>query len=51
MKGAKVLSKYVAPRLKRSRALPSASNSADVSGWLSFNSPQSVLSALSIAAS
>src|SRR5215203_383104 len=47
MKGAKVLSKYAAPRLKRSHALRSASRSADVSGWLSFNSPQSILSALS----
>ena len=47
MKGAKVLGKYAAPRVKRSRALPSASHSADVSGWLSFNSPQSILSALS----
>ena len=48
MKGAKALSKYAAPRVKRSRALPSTSPSADVSGWLSFlNSPQSVLSALS----
>src|SRR5919107_1824868 len=47
MKGAKVLSKYAAPRLKQSRALPSASHSADVSGWLSYKSPQSVLSALS----
>jgi hypothetical protein len=47
MKGAKVLSKYAAPRSKRSRSLPSASHSADVLGWLSFKSPQSVLSALS----
>src|SRR5215203_4499636 len=47
MKGAKVLSKYAAPRLKRSHALRSPSRSADVSGWLSFNSPQSILSALS----
>src|SRR5215216_4622514 len=47
MRGAKVLSKYAAPRLKRSHALPSASRSADVSRWLSFNSPQSILSALS----
>jgi hypothetical protein len=47
MKGAKVSSKYAAPRLKRSYALRRASHSADVSGWLSFNSPQSILSALS----
>src|SRR5215217_6858692 len=47
MKGAKVLSKYAAPRLKRSHALRRASHSADMSGWLSFNSPQSILSALS----
>src|SRR5215210_2677606 len=47
MQGAKVLSKYAAPRLKRSRAQQRASHSSDVSGWLSFNSPQSVLSALS----
>ena len=47
MEGAKVLSKYAAPLLKRSRALPSASQSADVSGGLSFKSPQSILSALS----
>src|SRR5215217_5620835 len=53
MKGAKILKtlalrKYAATRLKQSRALPSASrSSADVSGWLSFNSPQSILSALS----
>ncbi len=46
-KGAKVLGKYAAPRLKRSDALPSASHSADVSRWLSSKSPQSVLSALS----
>jgi len=46
MKGAKILRKYAASRLKRSRELPSASHSGDVSGWLSFNSPQSVLSAL-----
>src|SRR5215211_1984549 len=47
MKGAKVLSKYAAPRLKRSHALRPASHSAAMSGWLSFNSPQSILSALS----
>ncbi len=47
MKGAKVLSKYAASRLKRSRTLPSASHSADVSGWLSFKSAQGALSALS----
>src|SRR5215217_1624058 len=46
MKGAKVLSKYAASRLKRSRELPSASHSGDVSGWLSFNSPQSAQYAL-----
>ena len=44
MKGAKVLSKYAAPRLKRSRDLPSASHSVDASGWLDF---KSILSALS----
>jgi hypothetical protein len=47
MKGAKVLSKYAAPPLKRSHALRRASHSAEVSGWLSFKSPQSILSALS----
>ena len=52
MKGAKVLkvlavSKYAATRLKQSRARQRASHSSHVSGWLSFNSPQSVLSALS----
>src|SRR5215217_2630021 len=47
MKGAKVFSKYAAPRLKQSRARQRASHSSHVSGWLSFNSPQSVLSALS----
>src|SRR5918995_58207 len=47
MKGAKVLSKYAAPRLKRSHAQPSASRSPDISGWLSYKSPQSILSALS----
>ena len=41
--GAKVLSKYAAPRLKRSRELPSASHSADAPGWLGFKSAQSVL--------
>jgi hypothetical protein len=44
MKGAKVLSKYAAPRLKRSRELPSTSLSADISGWLSFKSALSALS-------
>jgi hypothetical protein len=44
MKGAKVLSKYAASRLKRSRELPSASHSADISGWLSFKSALSALS-------
>ena len=44
--GAKVLGKYAAPRLKRSRELPSASQSADVSGGLGFKSPQGILSAL-----
>jgi hypothetical protein len=47
MNGAKVLGKYEAPRLKRSGALPSASQSADVSGWLSFKSALNALSALS----
>src|SRR5918998_681386 len=47
MKGAKGLSKYAALRLKRSHAQPSASRSPDISGWLSFKSPQSILSALS----
>jgi len=52
MKGAKVLktlalSKYAATRLKQSRARQRASHSSDVSGWLSYKSPQSILSALS----
>ena len=46
-KGAKVLSKYAATRLKRSRESPSTSHSAPVPGGLSFKSAQSVLSALS----
>ena len=50
MKGAKVLkvlavSKYAATRLTRARQR--ASHSGDVSGWLSYKSPQSILSALS----
>jgi hypothetical protein len=51
-KGAKVLSKYAASRLKRSHELPSASHSADISGWLSFKSAlshSSLLSFVSIA--
>jgi hypothetical protein len=47
MKGAKALSKFAAPRLKRSRDLPSASHSVDASGWLGFERAQSVLSSLS----
>ena len=47
MKGAKALGKtYAASRLKRSRAQPSASRGADISGGLGFNSPRSILSAL-----
>ena len=47
MKGAKVLavSSYAATRLTRARQR--ASHSGDVSGWLSYKSPQSILSALS----
>ena len=45
IRGAKVLSKYAAPRLKWSHAPPGASRSPEVSGWLSFKSPQSILSA------
>ena len=47
MKGAKILGKFAAPRLKQSRAQPSASHSADVSGWLGFKSALSTPSALS----
>ena len=47
MKGAEVLGKYAAPRLKRSGTLPSASQSAYVSGWLSFKSALSHSSLLS----
>src|SRR5919205_2524389 len=46
-KGAKILSKYAASRLKRSRRLPMAARRAGVLGWLSFKSPQSILSAFS----
>ena len=47
MKGAKVLGKYAAPRLKRSGAQPSDSQSADFSGSLSFKSALSHSSILS----
>ena len=48
-KGAKSLSKYAASRfMKRSRRLPTAARrSGVVLGWLSFKSPQSILSAFS----
>ena len=46
-KGAKILSKHAASRLKRSRRLPMAARRARVLGWLSFKSPQSILSAFS----
>src|SRR5215217_5404273 len=47
MRGAKILGKYVTPRLKRPRRLPSTARGVDGSGWLSFKGPQSILSAFS----
>ncbi len=46
-RGAKILGKYAAPRLKRPRSSPIPPRGKDASGWLSFRSPQSILSAFS----
>ena len=46
-RGAKIVGKYAAPRLKRPRRSSHPPRGANTSGWLSFRSPQSILSAFS----